>query len=75
LDIRRKFFTQRVVTHWNRLPKEVVDAPSLQAFKARLDVALGSLVWWLVTLHIAGGLKLNDHCVPFQPRPFYDSMI
>jgi len=29
---------------WNRLPKEVVDAPSLEAFKARLDVALGSLV-------------------------------
>jgi len=28
------------------LPKEAVDAPSLQAFKARLDVALGSLVWW-----------------------------
>jgi len=45
LDIRRKFFTQRVVTHWNRLPKEVVDAPSLEAFKARLEVALGSLVW------------------------------
>ena len=52
LDIRRKFFTQRVVTHWNRLPKEAVDAPSLEAFKARLDVALGSLVWWLATLHI-----------------------
>ena len=50
LDIRRKFFTQRVVTHWNMLPKEVVDAPSLEAFKARLDVALGSLVWWLVTV-------------------------
>ena len=30
-----------VVTHWNRLPKEVVDAPSLEEFKARLDVALG----------------------------------
>ena len=43
------------VSHWNRLPKEAVDAPSLQTFKARLDVALGSLVWWLVTLHIAGG--------------------
>jgi len=41
--------------NWNRLPKEVVDAPSLEAFKARLDVALGSLVCWLVTLHIAGG--------------------
>ena len=43
LDIRR-VFTQRMVTHWNRLPKEAVDAPSLEAFKARLDVALGSLV-------------------------------
>jgi len=32
-----------------------VDAPSLEAFKARLDVALGSLVCWLATLHIAGG--------------------
>ena len=44
LDIRRNFFTQRVVTLWNRLPKEAVDAPSLEAFKARLDVALGGLV-------------------------------
>ena len=44
LDIRRMFFSQRMVMHWNRLPKEVVDAPSLEAFKARLDVALGSLV-------------------------------
>ena len=66
---------QRVVTHWNRLPKEAVDAPSLEALKARLDVALGSLVWWLATLHIAGGLKLEDHCSPFQPRPFYDSIM
>ena len=63
------------MTHWNRLPKEAVDAPSLQAFKARLDVALGSLVWWLATLHIAGRLKLDDHCGPFQPRPFYDSSL
>ena len=72
--MRRKFFTQRVVTHWNRLPKEVVDVPSLEAFKARLEVALGSLLWWLAILHIAGGLKLNGHCGPFQPRPFYDSV-
>jgi len=60
LDIRRTFFTQRVVTHWNGLFKEVVDAPSLDMFKARLDVALGSLVWRLVTLHITGGLKLDE---------------
>jgi len=45
---------------WNRLPREVVDTPCVEAFKARLDVALGSLVRWLVILHIAGGLKLND---------------
>ena len=56
VDIRRKFSTQRVMTHWNRLPKEAVDAPSLEAFKARLDVALGSLGCWLATLHIAGGV-------------------
>jgi len=75
LDVRRNFFTYRVVMHWNRLPKEAVDAPSLEAFKARLDVALGSLVWWLVTLHMAGRLKLDDLCGPFQPRTFCYSMI
>ena len=74
-DIKRKFFAERVVMHWNRLPREAVDAPSLEAFQVRLDVALGSLVWWLAPLHIAGGLKLDDHCGPFQPRPFYDSVM
>ncbi|KFP51460.1 hypothetical protein N323_12730, partial [Cathartes aura] len=44
LDIRKKFFTMRVVRHWNRLPREVVDAPSLKPFKARLDGALSNLV-------------------------------
>ncbi|KFP20383.1 hypothetical protein Z169_01126, partial [Egretta garzetta] len=44
LDSRKKFFTLRVVRHWNRLPREIVDAPSLEAFKARLDVALSNLV-------------------------------
>ena len=44
LDIRKKFFTVRVVRHWSRLPSEVVDAPSLEAFKARLDGAVSNLV-------------------------------
>ncbi|KFW75741.1 hypothetical protein N305_00595, partial [Manacus vitellinus] len=44
LDISKKFFTGKVVRHWNRLPKEVVDAPALAVFKARLDEALSSLV-------------------------------
>ncbi|KFP13130.1 hypothetical protein Z169_10881, partial [Egretta garzetta] len=44
LDIRKKFFTMRVVKHWNRLPREVVEAPSLEIFKARLDGALSNLI-------------------------------
>ncbi|KGL88694.1 hypothetical protein N301_07790, partial [Charadrius vociferus] len=44
LDIRKKFFTLRLGRHWHRLPREAVDVPSLEVFKARLDVALGNLV-------------------------------
>ncbi|KFR06346.1 hypothetical protein N306_04526, partial [Opisthocomus hoazin] len=44
LDIMKKFFTMKVVKHWNRLPREAVDAPSLEVFKARLDRALSNLV-------------------------------
>ncbi|KFP23116.1 hypothetical protein Z169_02306, partial [Egretta garzetta] len=44
LDIRKKFFTMRVVKHWHRLPREAVEAPSLEAFKARLDGALSNLI-------------------------------
>ncbi|KFM05028.1 hypothetical protein AS27_15677, partial [Aptenodytes forsteri] len=44
LDIRKKFFTMRVVKHWNRLPREAVDAPSLEVFKVRLDGALSNLI-------------------------------
>ncbi|KFW69538.1 hypothetical protein AS28_03153, partial [Pygoscelis adeliae] len=44
LDIRKKFFTVRVVRHWNRLRREAVDAPCLEVFKARLDGALSNLV-------------------------------
>ncbi|GAB0199178.1 hypothetical protein GRJ2_002383200 [Grus japonensis] len=44
LDVRKKFFPVRVVRHWHRLPREVVDAPSLEVFKTRLDEALGNQV-------------------------------
>ena len=43
LEIRKKFFTMRVIEHWNRLPRKVVEAPSLETFKARLDEALSNL--------------------------------
>ena len=52
LDIRKKFFTMRVVKYWNRLPRECVAAPSLAVFKARLDGALSNLVWWKMSLPI-----------------------
>ena len=44
LDIRKRFFTERVVAHWNRLPSEVVTTPSLSEFKKRLDCALSHMV-------------------------------
>ncbi|GAB0183437.1 hypothetical protein GRJ2_000809000 [Grus japonensis] len=46
LDIRKKFFMMRVVKHWNRLPKEVVDVPSLETFKVGLDGALSNPCIW-----------------------------
>jgi len=46
----------RVVKRWHRLPREVVDAPSLETFKVRLDGALSSLVWLKMSLLMAGGL-------------------
>jgi len=44
LGIRKTFFTVRVVKHWNRLPREVVEVPALETFKARLDRTLSNLV-------------------------------
>jgi len=42
--MRKKLFVMRVVTHWTRLPREVVDAPSLKVFKVRSDRALSNLI-------------------------------
>jgi len=50
----------RVVRHWNRLSTEIVDAPSLEVFKARLDGALSNLILWKMFLPVAGGLELDD---------------
>ncbi|KAK4824218.1 hypothetical protein QYF61_012132 [Mycteria americana] len=56
LDIRKTFFTLRVVRHWPRLPREVGDAPSLETFQVRLDGALSNLLWLKMSLLMAGGL-------------------
>jgi len=44
LDIVKNFFTERVVRHWNRVPGEAVESPSLEVFKKRVDVALQDIV-------------------------------
>ncbi|KAF4791521.1 hypothetical protein TURU_129816 [Turdus rufiventris] len=44
LDIREKFFTERIIKYWNALPGDVMDSSSLDVFKRRLDVALGAMV-------------------------------
>jgi len=50
----------RVVKHWPRLPREAVAVPSLAALKASLDGALSSLVWWKMSLLMAGGMEPDD---------------
>ena len=44
LNMRKNFFTLRVMEHWNRLPKEVVESPSLEIFKTHLDKVLYNLL-------------------------------
>ena len=51
--------------HWHRVPREAVDAPSLKVYEARLDAALGSLVWWVAALPTHSIFE-----IPLQPKPF-----
>jgi len=59
--------------HWHRVPKGVVDVPSLETFKVRLDGTLSNLIHLKMSLLIAGGLDWMTFNGPFQDKPFYDS--
>lgn len=67
-DIRRKFFTLRVVKCWNRLLREVVKAPFLETFEVKLDEALGNLM----SLLTAEGLDRMTFKGHFKPDALYD---
>ena len=71
LDVKGKFFIEGVVRCKNRLPREVVDAPSLEVFKARLHVALDNLVQYLIeglaSLPVSGEWKVMTLDVPSSP--------
>ena len=54
LDLRKKFFAQRVVKHCHGLLREAVDSPSLEADKTRLGGALGLLTQWKLFMPMAG---------------------
>ena len=74
LDVRKWFFTQRVVRHWDRLPRAVVTALSLMEFKKHWDNTLRHRVWFLGGPEQSQELDSMILVGAFQLRIVYESM-
>lgn len=67
-SVRKRFSTERVLGHWNRLPREVVMALSLSEFREYLDIALSHMVYFQVVLQGAGSWAWQSLWVPFNSK-------
>lgn len=70
---KEDLFTMRLVKHWHRWPREVVDASFLETFEVRMDRTLSSLIYLAMSLFTAG-IWIRCFGDPFQHKPFCDSM-
>jgi len=59
-----------MVRPWNRLPREIVEHSILPGWRSRPDQGLGSLIWWVATLLMAGGWNCVSLKGPCHPKSF-----
>ena len=72
LDYRNNFFTETILKHWNRLPREVLESPSMEVFERHVNCLGTRFSGGLGSVRLTVGLDLR---VLLKPKSFYDSVI